>query len=100
MSRRSNRSVYVIKYPSPQVMPPKEYDVGWRRLRTAQKALRGAVRRSAARCRRSHGRAGVIRHSANCYEIRIGGRQGYHIWKSVVLGAPLEGTRVLRVIEN
>jgi len=100
MNRRSDKSVYVINYPSPEVMPPKEYDVGWRLLKTARKALRKAVKSSAGRCRRRYGRAGVIRHSADSYEIRIGGRQGYQIWERVMLGTPLERVRVLRIVNN
>jgi hypothetical protein len=47
----------------------------------AQKAMREIIRESAAACRRSHKRCSIIKHPTH-YEIKIGGRQGYHLWQS------------------
>jgi hypothetical protein len=51
--------------------------------KAALKALREEVKASAKSCRRSHKRCSVIRSAATGhYEIKIGGRQGYHLWQS------------------
>ncbi len=71
--------------------------------RGAQKALAKEVRAAAKACRRAHRRCatvGTVREGG--VEIKIGGRQGYHMWNRFVLNAakpqnvrhlPLSGTR-------
>lgn len=53
----------------------------------ARKELREAVRDSAQSCRRSHKRCSVIGSvRSGSVEIKIGGRQGYHLWQRYIIG--------------
>lgn len=75
---------------------PIRFGVGYTTRNEGRRALREAVRVSANECRRRYQRAGVIKRSADSYEIRVGGRQGYHLWECLIL-TQAGRTPVLRV---
>lgn len=53
----------------------------------ARKELREIVRDSAQSCRRSHKRCSVIGSvRSGSVEIKIGGRQGFHLWQRFIIG--------------
>lgn len=68
-----------------------------RTLKAARKELSAIVRRQLRACRRSHRRCsqvGTVREGD--VRIRIGGRQGYHLWDRYALATsryPLRGAR-------
>jgi hypothetical protein len=59
-----------------------------RTLTGARKALATEVRSALRKCRRSHGRCSQIGTSREGdVEIRIGGRQGYHLWQRYLISS-------------
>ena len=89
--------VFVLSSPSYAVRPIGPYPVGWRTRASARKALRAEVKASATRCRQRYGRAGVIKHSPDDYEIRIGNRQGYHLWQRLMIKEAPRGICIERI---
>lgn len=52
----------------------------------ARKALAEIVRDDAKRCRRSHERCSVVGSvKSDGVQIKIGGRQGYHLWDRYII---------------
>jgi len=63
-----------------------------------RRALRAEVRDEAALCRARHGKCGVVKITEDYYELRVGGKQGAHLWTRLVLSEAPRGARVTRVI--
>lgn len=91
-------TVYVITEPVAARRPHGDIEVGYATRTLARRALRAEVREEAARCRNRHGKCGVIKGSEDFYELRIGGKQGFHLWTRLAIGEAPTGVQVRKLI--
>lgn len=85
---------YVIKTPCAQIGRTVLYYKAYRTKRSALKALRAFVKESAAECKRLYKKCGVIKHSPDYYELRVGGKDGFHLWERAILAEPEPGVPI------
>lgn len=71
---------YTVQWMDRAVGVPVRYGTVYRRRGDARRELRARVRTEAAEVRRRYRRAGIVRHDADTYEVRIGGRHGARLW--------------------